>query len=227
MKRVSDRGDSANQCEDNPPFVEVNMRWVLAVLLVVLAAFCIMYRVTTDAWAAANVAGILSVVYMAVIAIGITHLLHHRRSRIAVGLISFIALTGLTAHWIIMWRMTDWQYDSLQRVHLRLYHEYTISMLSDRAASIFREYKLEPTGTALGASFLRKYPPGTLLIDSLGYEDGTPVIARVSDSAVTLLEESRFIRGLDSTFVNEDGKHGLVQHRVCITPTGVTYDIQN
>jgi hypothetical protein len=99
--------------------------------------------------------------------------------------------------------------------------------LSDRAAGLYQEYRHARPETTLRETFHRLYPSGTPLIDSLTIEGGNPVTAVVSDNSVTLYEESWFIRGADTAFVNVDGKHGMVQHRVSVTPEGVSYVVQN
>jgi len=142
-------------------------------------------------------------------------------------ILSALMIAGLVTHWIIMWRMTEWQYAKLHSIRRVIYNNMAISTLNRSAYDAFREFRQSPPGTTLGGVFRRLNPGGAPVIDSIITQDTGPLFTSVSDSAVELIEEARFVQGYDASFVNHDGRHGLAQIQVRVTPEGASYDIQN
>jgi hypothetical protein len=203
------------------------MRWTLICALLLVTVFLVTYWTTANIWTSTNAAGIIGVAWLIGVAIRVVRIFDHRWQRIAATLLSILLITGLVAHWIIMWKMTEWQYTQLQSIRRVIYDGIVISTLRTSAYDTFREFHQAPSGTSIGKVFTKLNPGGVPVVDSLIAEETGPFFTSVSDSTVRLTGEARFVMGFDSAFVNHDGRHGLAQIQVRVSPEGVFYDIQN
>jgi hypothetical protein len=203
------------------------MRWTILCTLLLITAFIVIYRTTTDIWIATNGAGIIAVIFLIGVAFRVTRIFDRRWQKITTALLSVLLIGGLLSHWIIMWKMTEWQYTQLQVIRRVIYNGEVISTLRTPADDTFREFRGSPTGTTIGEVFRRLNPGGVPLVDSVVTEDTGPIFASVSDSTVEMMAEARYVTGFDPVFVNHDGRHGLAQIQIRVTPEGASYDIQN
>ena len=203
------------------------MRWTLICTLLLVAVYVLLYRTTLDVWTATNGAGIVAVIFLTGAAICFTRLFERRWQKIAVAALSVLMIAGLVAHWIIMWRMTEWQYGRLQSIRRVIYNGMVMSTLKDPAYEAFREFRTSQSGATLGDVFLRLNPGGVPPVDSVITADTGPLYTSISDSLVEMTSVARFVPGFDSSFVNHDGRHGLAQIQIRLTPKGASYDIQN
>jgi hypothetical protein len=203
------------------------MRWTIFCTLLLITAFIVIYRTTTDIWIATNGAGIIAVIFLIGVAFRVTRIFDRRWQKITTALLSVLLIGGLLSHWIIMWKMTEWQYTQLQVIRRVIYNGEVISTLRTPADDTFREFRGSPPGTRIGEVFRRLNPGGVPLVDSVVTEDTGPIFASVSDSTVEMMAEARYVTGFDPVFVNHDGRHGLAQIQIRVTPEGASYDIQN
>jgi hypothetical protein len=203
------------------------MRWTIFCTLLLITAFIVIYRTTTDIWIATNGAGIIAVIFLIGVAFRVTRIFDRRWQKITTALLSVLLIGGLLSHWIIMWKMTEWQYTQLQVIRRVIYNGEVISTLRTPADDTFREFRGSPPGTTIGEVFRRLNPGGVPLVDSVVTEDTGPIFASVSDSTVEMMAEARYVTGFDPVFVNHDGRHGLAQIQIRVTPEGASYDIQN
>jgi hypothetical protein len=203
------------------------MRWTLICALLLVTVFLVTYWATANIWTATNAAGIIGVACLIGVASRVVRIFDRRWQRFTAALLSILLITGLVAHWIIMWRMTEWQYAQLQSIRRVIYDGIVISTLRTPAYDAFREFHQAPPGRSIGEVFTKLNPGGVPPVDSLIAEETGPFFTSVSDSTVRLTGESRFVKGFDSAFVNYDGRHGLAQIQARVSPEGVVYDIQN
>jgi len=203
------------------------MRLTLICTLLLVTAFFVIYRTTADVWTATNSAGVVAVIFLIGLAFRVTRLFKGRREKLTAALISVLMIAGLATHWIIIWRMTEWQYAQLQPIRRTIYNGMVISTLTTPAYDTFREFRRSIPQATIGGVFRRLNPGGAPLVDSLITKETGPLFASVSDSTVELTGEARFVAGFDPEFVNHDKRLGLAQIRVRVTPAGVSYDIQN
>jgi|GEM_PF-3500495 len=206
------------------------MRWTLIFAVLIVAVFVVTLRTTADIWKATNGAGIVALIFIIGAAVRITRLFDIRWQRITAATISALLIAGLTTHWIITWRTSEWQYEQLQSIRRIVFDGTAMAMLKRPALETFREFRGGEQGRSIGGVFRQLYPPGVPFADSLianWGSTGGPFSESVNDSSVQLTEEALSIPGFDSTFVNRDGKHGLAQISIRITREGAMYDIQN
>ena len=203
------------------------MRWTLICVLLLITAFIVIYRTTADIWTATNGAGILAVAFTIGVAFRLTRMFDRGRLRIITALLSALFIAGLVTHWVIMWKMTEWQYTQLQLIRRVIYNGEVMSTLMTPAYDTFREFRRSPPRTNIGEVFRKLNPGGAPVVDSVVTADTGSLFTSVSDSMVLLTEEARIVTGFDSAFVNHDGRHGLAQIQMRVTREGAYYDIQN
>jgi hypothetical protein len=203
------------------------MRWTLLCALLLTAAFVLIYVTTKDIWAATNGAGIIAVLFLITAAVRLTRIFDRRWQKNTAAALSVVMILGLAAHWIIMWRMTEWQYDRLLSIRRVIYNGMVISTLKTPAYDAFRELHTSPPGTTIGDAFRRLNPGGGPVIDSVVTGDTGPVYTRVGDNSVEMTAEARFVTGYDPAFINHDGRQGFAQIQIRVTSEGASYVIQN
>ena len=203
------------------------MRWALLCTLLLVTAFVVIYRTTTDIWTATNGAGIIAIIFLIGAAIRLMRIFGRRRQKIASVLISTLLICGLVTHWVIMWKMTEWQFAKLMSIRRIIYNGSAMSALKTPALDTFREFRLSPPGRTIGGVFRQINPGGSPVVDSVLEAEMGPVFTSVKDSVVQLTEEARFVPGFDPAFVNYDGRHGLAQIEIRVTPEGAYYEVQN
>jgi hypothetical protein len=131
------------------------MRWTIFCTLLLITAFIVIYRTTTDIWIATNGAGIIAVIFLIGVAFRVTRIFDRRWQKITTALLSVLLIGGLLSHWIIMWKMTEWQYTQLQVIRRVIYNGEVISTLRTPADDTFREFRGSPPGTRIGEVFRR------------------------------------------------------------------------
>ena len=207
------------------------MLWSLLTSIAACALFVGVYFSTGDVWKATNASGLL-VLAALIYLLGKTTRNAEPRGRYA-GAVTVMALifAAISVHWFIWWSMTTWQSGSLRDLRKSIAHGVLSARMEDRAVKTLAGYYREPTAGkgSLQAYFASQYAmekPSDRLLDSLG--DGLSVyLASAADSEVVMIGEDAFTWGESREFKNFDGRTGILQDRVRLTRTGVTYEFQN
>jgi len=203
------------------------MRWTLITAVLLIAVFAAVYEKTGDIWMATLLSAIPAFVFLIGVVLQFVRIAQRRWQKVVVSVVALIIIAGCAAHWLVMWRMTEWQVASLLSIRRVIYNGEVMTMLRTPALETYLGYRRAPSGTTIGQVFRRMYPTLKPPVDSLIESETGPLFTSVSDTAVVLIEQAGFVEGFDSTFVNHDGRHGLAQIQMRITKEGAFYDIQN
>ncbi|HXX64290.1 MAG TPA: hypothetical protein VEO56_10905 [Bacteroidota bacterium] len=203
------------------------MRWIVITTVLVIAVFIVAYEKTGDIWMATMLSAIPAFVFLIGVAICFVRMAQGRWQRVLVSAVALIMIVGFAAHWVVMWKMTDWQVARLLSIRRVIYNGEVMAMLKAPALETYRSFRLAPPGTTIGQIYRRLYPTGKPRIDSLLEAETGPLFTAISDTSVVLIGQSGFLGGFDTAFVNHDGRHGLAQIQMRITKEGAFYDIQN
>lgn len=206
---------------------------VIVFSILVAAAFVGTFFYTGQTWDAMNAAGVVCLVYV------IVFLYRATRPPVSPGLrrwvlgVGAVVILGITIYWNIMYRMTNWQYDTLHTIHKVSFHGIAIDKLRTKGINVLSEYyrQGDPQKMSLGDVF-RKGTPNVDKDSSLVEFDQDSksklFAASVSDSEVVLICQASIpIDGEDPKFKNFDGRVGMTQDRLRITKKGLVYEIQN
>lgn len=208
------------------------MRWVILTCILVSVAFVGVYVSTRDIWFATNAAGVIIGVYLVILVARATGGMQAKWRCIAWRAGTAVVFAGMTVHWVTMYSMTTWQYQTLHTIRKTVFHAALFDQLQNRGIKTLQEYYSGKTrSNSLAEVFDRLNPrlePRTTLLDTLPAEDGMRVHAvSVSDSEIVLVGLSTFIEGEEPNFQNYDGRLGRVQDMLKITPRGLLHEIQN
>jgi hypothetical protein len=208
------------------------MRWVILTCILVTVAFVGMYISTREVWSATNAAGVIIAVYLVILVAWATRELQPRWRRIVWRVSIAVVFAGMTIHWVTMYSMTTWQYQTLHTIRKTVFHIATFDFLQSRGLKTLQGYYTRNSSSnSLAEVFNRLNPrlePSTTLLDTLPAEDGMRIHAvSVSDSEIVLIGMSTLVEGEEPNFQNYDGHLGRVQNRLKITPRGLSYEIQN
>jgi len=208
------------------------MRWVILTCILVTVAFVGMYISTREVWSATNAAGVIIAVYLVILVAWATREVQPRWCRIVWRVSIAVVFAGMTIHWVTMYSMTTWQYQTLHTIRKTVFHTTVFDYLQSRGLKTLQGYYTRNSSSnSLAEVFNRLNPrlePGTTLLDTLPAEDGMRIHAvSVSDSEIVLIGLSTIVEGEEPSFQNYDGRLGRVQNRLKITPRGLSYEIQN
>ena len=209
------------------------MRWVIIACIVVSAVFIISLLQTWEIWVAVNAAGAVSFLYLVGLLYRTVRPPVAQKTRRLTIAIATVVLTGIVIGWATSFVQARFQYHALHTMHKEIFHGVMMSNLYSRALKAFAEFQQqpEPKAMALGEIFQQHNPPierGSSLIDTLQAGDGVRVhLVSISDTTVVLIGQGTFIDGENATFKNFDGRIGMAQDRLRLTPKGIDYEIQN
>ncbi len=207
------------------------MVWIPVALAAICAAFIGVYYRTGDIWTAANAAGAIVLLSLAVLVVRMTRPPVTTQGRRAIAGLFALLIAGATAHWLIMWSTTNYQYDTLQTIRRTIERGILYSKMEDRSMASFAAYYTQKPRDAktLGDVFRAQNPqmnPDSHLLDTL--DEGMKVYATVvSDSLVELKGESGITFGRSGGFTNVDGRSGFLQVQLRLTPEGVERAAEN
>jgi hypothetical protein len=209
------------------------MIWILASSVLVAAAFIATFLTTGNTWDAAIAGGIVSLVFVIGFLYRITRPpTSSRQRRWTIGIGSIVIL-GMMFHWTVMYRMTNWQYDTLHLIHKIIVHGIAQSLLQPKGVNTLSEYAGQQGSKSKSLGTVFRETTQFDLRDSLvalnkEFERTRMFVASLSDSDVVLVvQDSLTIDGEDPHFKNFDGRYGMVQDRLRITKRGLEYEIQN
>ena len=206
-------------------------RWMFGGIILVSLAFVLPGR-TAEVWPSLNAAGIATLIYI------IALLLYTLRNpipvkhRVIVGLLAFISVIGLSAHWTGMRNTTEWQQNQLLDNKSLVVRGTMISDAPVSLLSVLEEYHAQGMmkKQSLANTFLHKYPLvkiGSNILSSVG-EDSTRIfVTTLSDSAVILTASHAYARGRTADFLPYWGRKGTVQERYILTEEGVRHESDN
>jgi hypothetical protein len=209
------------------------MIWILASSILVAMAFIATFLTTGNTWDAAIAGGIVSLVFVIGFLYRITRPPTSSTQRRWTIAISSIVIVGTILHWNIMYRMTQWQYDTLHLIRKIIFHGVAQGMLQPEGVNTLGEYAAQHglQRKSLGDVFREttKFDTGDSAV-VVGKEWGhmSMFVSSLSDTEVVLVaQDSITIDGEDSHFKNFDGRYGMTQDRLRITKRGLEYEIQN
>ncbi|HUI63575.1 MAG TPA: hypothetical protein VL126_01945 [Bacteroidota bacterium] len=203
------------------------MRWIVLTTVLVVAVFITVYVKTADIWMATILSAIPAFAFLIGVGIQFVRMAQRRWQKVGIAVVASVMIVGFAAHWVVMWKMTDWQVARLLLIRRVIYNGEVMATLRVPALETYRGFREAVPGTTIGQVFRRLYPTGRPPIDSLVEAETGPFFTSISDTSVLLIEQAGFVGGFDTAFVNHDGRHGLAQIQMRLTKEGAFYDIQN
>ena len=196
-------------------------------VMLVIGLFGLVMVCTNDVWAATNVAGIVCVGFLVGVAVRLTHLYHSLTQRITVGALSTIVITALVLHWVMLWRMTEWQCGKLQDTRRVVFDGAMWSVMRPPALETYQAFCTSNPKKTFSDLFDHHVPSGPLRLDSLNEREEGETYASVTDTSMDFIGVARSVPGGDPDFVNHDGRKGMAQIDVHVNARGVTRNAQN
>lgn len=203
------------------------MRWTLIFTILIVGVFVVTYKATADIWTATNGAGIIAVIFLIGVAVRILRMFDQRWQKVTACTVATVLIAGLAAQWIITWETTKWQCNEIQKIRRVIFDENTIATLQTPALQGLRGFRAAMPGKTIGEVYRRVYPGAASTADSAIINETGPFFESVSDSMVQLTQEAWYVPGFDSAFINRDGRRGMAQISIRVTPIGAFYDVQN
>jgi hypothetical protein len=209
------------------------MIWILASSVLVAAAFIATFLATGNTWDASIAGGVVSLIFVIGYLYRITRPITSAKQRRWTIAISSIVILGIMFHWSILYRMTNWQYDTLHLIHKIIFHGIAQSMVQPKGVNALGAFAGQKgsKGKSLGVAFRETTqfdPRDSLVAKTTEGERMNMFVASLCDSEVVLVvQDSIAIDGEDPHFKNFDGRYGMTQDRLRITKRGLDYEIQN
>ena len=116
------------------------MRWIILTAILVSVVFIGTFYYTREIWDAMNAAGIVSFVYIVAFIYRITRPPVSPKQRWWTIGVTAVVIIGITVHWIIMYKMTHFQYNTLHTIHKVIAHGIAMEALKTEGLKILREY---------------------------------------------------------------------------------------
>jgi hypothetical protein len=204
---------------------------MIIALVALCAAFVSTYLLTGNIWDAMLSGGTVILIYLLGLLLSSVRVLRSVRGRIITLTLGFTLIAGITSHWLILRRTTNWQYENMHVIRKVIDHGVLQSNMQERSMAAFAAYSRQNPDQAnpLPSIFDRRNPridSTTGLVDTLW--EGLRIYAlSVGDSEVVLIGEGSFTEGEDAAFANFDGRKGILQSCVRLSTKGVDYEIQN
>lgn len=204
---------------------------MIIAIVTLCGAFVGTYLQTGSIWDAMLAGGTVILIYLLRLLVSSARALQTVRGRVISIALGLTLIAGVTSHWLILRRTTNWQYEYMQVLRKIIEHGSLQSSMQERSMAAFAAYSRQIPGKAqpLSAIFNERNPridSSTGLVDTL--YDGLKVYAvSVADSEVLLIGVGSFSEGQETAFANFDGKKGILQSRVRLSTKGVDYEIQN
>jgi hypothetical protein len=209
------------------------MKWILIASALVAAAFVGTFYYTGNTWAAANAAGIVSLIYLLILLYRVTRPpMPTRRKWWTLG-IAAVTIAGTTFFWTSMCVTTIWQAETLHTIHKVIFHGVSMDLLRTKGMKILNAYatQKETKKLSIGEIFRKETTfahPDSSIIEVAGDDRYRLFAEAVTDTHVAIIcQEILRIDGEDKTFKNFDGRMGMAQDRLIVTKRGVVYEVQN
>jgi hypothetical protein len=209
------------------------MKWVLIASIVVAATFLGTFYYTGSTWAAANAAGIVSLLNIAAYVYWMSRPPVSAKQRRWTRGIALIVIAGTTFFWSVMYSMTNWQYDTLHIIHKVIFHGVAMDILKTRGIKIMSAYAAQPSAKRLtiGEVFRKETTfanPDSSIIEYGPDNQYRLFAASITDTQIVLVCQNILpIDGEDKYFRNFDGRTGMTQDHLVLTKRGMVYEYQN
>lgn len=207
-------------------------RWMFGGIILVSLAFILPGR-TVEVWPSLNAAGIAALIYIIALLVYILRNPVPVKHRIIVGVLAFISVIALGAHWTGMLNTTQWQQKRLLESKSLVVRGTMISDAPIRLLSVLEEYHAQGKmkRLSLAKTFLQNCPQATIgsniRTSSVG-EDSTRIfVTTLSDSVVVLTASHAYARGRTADFIPYWGRKGTIQERYILTEKGVRHESDN
>ena len=210
----------------------MNFRWMLGGIVLACVAFFLPAR-TAEIWPSLNAAGIAALIYLTALLVYILRNPIPVRHRIIVGVLAFVGVIALGAHWTGMHRTTQWQQNRLTEIHSSLVRNIMASDAPISLLSVLEEYHAQGQmkKLSLAKTFLHKYPEATIgsniHTSSVGDDSTRIFVTTLSDSLVVLTASHAYSRGRTADFLPYWGRKGTIQERFILTEKGVRHESDN
>lgn len=209
------------------------MGWVITTVVVVAVTFVAAFTSSGDIWDAMFSAAVPVCLFLTGLFVRATRTSVTPRQRVAIlSAVALLAL-GVAGHWAVMHSSTRWQHERAIEFRDRLERSIMMSAVFDRATPVFAAFHEQrfPENRSMTEVFQERYPAltergGAVLLDSL--ELGVKVYARSAwNTTIILTAEAGYGTGLDPDYQNIDGRQGMLQCSLRLTPEGMAYEYQN
>lgn len=207
--------------------------WLVVATVAVCGTFSGVYITTGDIWTATFAGGLPALLY----GVGLTvHALcapASRVCRIAVITVAVTLLTGISAQFMILSSNSRWRSDQMVGMGESYDRGAMMCALFSTASPVFASYqersprKRIPVADVFKAS--RKtleWTEGVARLESPS-ERVNVYASSTSPGAIIFTAVATITKGKDPGFVNLNGTVGYLQSRVCVTPMGMAYEIDN
>ena len=207
-------------------------RWMFGGIILVSLAFFLPAR-TVEIWPSLNAAGIGVLIYIIALLVYILRNPVPVKHRIIVGVLAFISVIALGAHWTGMHRTTHWQQNRLTGIHSSLVRSVMASDAPISLLSVLEEYHAQGKmkKLSLAKTFLQEYPQaiiGSNIHTSSVGDDSTRIfLTTLSDSMIVLTASHAYSRGRTADFLPYWGRKGTIQERFVLTEKGVRHESDN
>jgi len=186
-----------------------------------------------DLWPAVTAGGIAATCFLLVL---ILYTMRPPVPNYAKSIVLVIALLLLSMHWysgIEQHEQSKWQRSQLMRIHSQIASGLATTTMGDSLLLCLRDY-YAPSGTprqSLREVFLARYPfakEGGSLYTPIFPGDSLQVhILVLEPDSIVLSGRISYARGRDPKFVSYDGRVGVMEHRVTLTPGGLRHEFTN
>ena len=207
-------------------------RWMFGGIILVSLAFFLPAR-TVEIWPSLNAAGIGVLIYIIALLVYILRNPVPVKHRIIVGVLAFISVIALGAHWTGMMYTTQWQQNQLLAINSRNVRATMISDAPISLLSVLEKYHAQGKTKRLSLAkiFLQEYPQaiiGSNIHTSSVGDDSTRIFVNtLSDSMIILTASHAYARGRTADFLPYWGRKGAIQERYVLTEKGVRHESDN
>ena len=212
---------------------EKPMIWVVVSSILVALAFVGTFLATASTWDAAIAGGLASLIFVGGLIYRITRPPMNVRQRWWIAGASSVIIVGTCLYWNVMYTMTNYQYNTLHTIHKVIVHGIAKAMFQEEGSKTFIRYVEEwkRGHRSVGRAFRevsRFDESDSTRLNTDSWEHLRMYVATVSDTEVVLIvQDSINVDGENPNFRNFDGRVGMTQDRLRITPTGFAHEIQN
>lgn len=207
--------------------------WLVVATVGVCGTFSGVYITTGDIWTASFAGGLPALLY----GVGLTvHALcapASRACRVAVIMVAVTILTGISAQFVILSSTTRWRSERMVGFGESYDRGAMMCALFSTASPVFASYQERSPRKRISVADAFKATRTTL-----EWTDGTARLASPSErvnvyassttpGAIIFTAVATITKGKDPGFMNLNGTVGYLQSRVCVTATGMAYEIDN
>lgn len=206
---------------------------LVVALVVVCAAFSGTYISTGDIWTALFAGGIPALLYMTGLAVQATCKTSSRGCRVAVGMVAVVILTGVSAQFMIVSSLTRGQTAVIAVWSETFDRSAVMSSLFEHASPVFVSFQQQGGRKRHSvAEIFKDSWKGRDWASPLVYLDSPSERLKIyastnADGSVMLTGVAAVTKGADPNFANANGTSGYLQSRLCVSPQGMTYEIEN